>query len=201
MVIISYTLCIVLCAVVSSYIIYDSIEHHRTVPEDTVRSYARWKVDYKRLYHSPAEANHRLTVFHDQLMFIDRINREYGIKMISESQVIYSPMFTLNKYADLDREEFKARYAGATLLPDVEQSLSTYESINTSRVLPDSQSYKIQIRNQGQCGSCWVFSAILSTEKLHYDTTGQTVDLSHQELIDCDTGNNGCVGGAPERAY
>jgi hypothetical protein len=42
---------------------------------------------------------------------------------------------------------------------------------------------------------CWAMAAVASVEALHYLHTKQSITLSVQELIDCDTKNNGCKGG------
>ncbi|KQK21159.1 hypothetical protein BRADI_1g59040v3 [Brachypodium distachyon] len=48
------------------------------------------------------------------------------------------------------------------------------------------------VRNQNDCGSCWAMASVGSVEALHYMETKQSITLSTQELIDCDTGNYGC---------
>ncbi len=49
---------------------------------------------------------------------------------------------------------------------------------------------------KGSCGSCWAFSAVAATEKFYFDKSKTQVDLSQQELVDCDKSSSGCNGGS-----
>jgi len=121
--------------------------------------------------------------------------------------------FTLkvNKYTDLLPHEFKSVMNGYR--PDLKRNNTGEESIvflspehyceAPKSVDWREKGYVTPVKDQGQCGSCWSFSATGALEGQHMRKTGKLVSLSEQNLVDCSTseGNEGCNGGLMDNAF
>ena len=57
------------------------------------------------------------------------------------------------------------------------------------------------VKDQGQCGSCWSFSASGALEGAGYVTNKKLTSLSEQNFVDCDTTDAACNGGLMENAF
>jgi len=57
------------------------------------------------------------------------------------------------------------------------------------------------VKDQGQCGSCWAFSATETIESVWILAGKKTEILAPQQIVDCDTQDQGCNGGLPNDAF
>jgi len=59
------------------------------------------------------------------------------------------------------------------------------------------------VKDQGQCGSCWAFSTVVTLEGSYALKHNNLTTFSEQQLVDCSTvsGNFGCNGGWPFWTY
>ena len=58
-----------------------------------------------------------------------------------------------------------------------------------------------EVKNQGNCGSCWAFCATAAFESIIKINTGVEWDLSEQQVVSCNTGGDDCDGGWMNSAY
>ena len=134
-----------------------------------------------------------------------------NLKEILEHNSIIGKNFTMgvNQFTDLSPEEFKADYAnglGLGVFGVEKTACKTYAP--TGKVVPDSWDWRehgavTPVKNQGQCGSCWSFSASGAMEGAWAIKTTDIISISEQQLVDCSKkyGNLGCKGGFMDNAF
>ncbi|KAI3414797.1 uncharacterized protein J3R85_015835 [Psidium guajava] len=168
------------------------------VPSVT-KKFDEWMSRHGHDYKDVAEKAKRLKIFQENLRLIEEFNgaanRTYKLG--------------LNKYSDLTNEEFVAAFTGYRLPPSTRRNSSQVRSFQDQGLssIPESVNWVEKgavnpIKYQGQCGSCWSFSVVAAVEAITQITTGELLNLSEQQLIDCATnGNYGCRGGWMDNGF
>jgi len=103
----------------------------------------------------------------------------------------------VTKFSDLTPEEF--RKAAGLHKRKHPLNPSTYPALDVTDV-PVAIDWREKsavspVKDQGDCGSCWAFSATGVLESHHAIKTGKMVQLSEQQLVDCERELDGCDGG------
>ena len=124
----------------------------------------------------------------------------YFMKMNQYSDLLYSEMVSAMNGFRMDLIKNDTRSSGATFLAPEGFKLPTeVDWRKKGAVTP--------VKDQGQCGSCWAFSATGSLEGQYYRKTGKLISLSEKNLIDCTDDrktkycNEGCNGGLMDCAF
>jgi len=186
-------LVVLLCVLVAAALV-ESINRFDPV----AREFQSFKKTYKKVYSDAEEEETRLAIFRKNFANL------YKLRMQNPHAT-----FGITKFSDLSPEEFSKYY----LMPNsvfqdyVAPPVKTDFTV-AKNFAPDPTTWNwftkgvcTPVYNQGQCGSCWAFSATETIESYFVVGGGKLTGLSMEQIVDCDTSDHGCNGGMPSSAY
>ena len=167
-------------------------------------TFSTWSNLYNRTYLSPTERDYRESVYTQNLAKIAKHNLEN-----------YSWSLDVNQFADMTSKEFASQYIrGGYVSPNATTYRKRFYNwsllYGNKTTLPSSVDWTTQgavtpVKDQGQCGSCWAFSATGSMESTWFLKNGTLQSLSEQQLVDCSVAqgalHKGCDGGLMDYAF
>jgi len=167
-----------------------------SITPEIAQAFSNFAAKYGKEY-SASEYAARIAIFANNLEMVNRQNAEH-ILIGGEA------VFGITKFMDLTTEEFTAQYLSgyipsnhttATPMPRNSQRLGmTVDWV--------AKGYTTPVKDQGQCGSCWAFSATEAIES-YAALSGKysLITLAPQQITSCDKVDQGCNGGNTETAY
>lgn len=194
-----------LLLLLSSFFSVSSADFHLRKRELTVlndgdewKQFTNFQERFSKRYENIEELETRFQIFRENLRNIILHNLDH------------TQNFTMgiNQFTDLTAQEFKDQFVGGLKAEVGSYGCGSFTS--SAAGAPSSIDWRSKgavtsVKDQGQCGSCWTFSATGAVEGAWAISKGQLVDLSEQELVDCATGvsygSHGCSGGQMEGAF
>jgi C1A family cysteine protease len=183
-----FTLALALAAVANAAL--------RIHPE-TMTAFQNFQVKYGKTYASEEEFAKRLQIFAKNVEMVNRQNEEHIL-------IGGEPVFGITKFMDLTTEEFSAMYL-TYIAPDESNRTRvtpTFDGPLATSIDWVAKGATTAVKDQGQCGSCWAFSAVAAVES-YASLSGKygLIKLSTQQVNSCDKTDGGCNGGNTETAY
>jgi hypothetical protein len=151
---------------------------------------------YGKFYHTKEEFEYRFSAFKTNLVKIAELNK-------AQVAAGGKPCFGVNLFADIPSHEFAQRLMKNLTYPVPQQAEVPFTMPNAD-VDWRLKNAVTAVKDQGQCGSCWAFSATEATESFYYlvNTSGHKLyELSPQQVTACTYNYNGCNGGWPYDGY
>jgi len=165
--------------------------------------FAKFQQEHNKEYKTRAEHNHRFNVFAENVRKINEHN-----------SAGHSYQKGINQFSDLTDAEFKAQYLGGYkgLAAPAGKTTSEQPARKAIKDLPASVDWRdagavTDVKNQGQCGSCWAFATTEMIESYAALAGGDLPVLSAQQVTSCTPnplacgGTGGCMGSIPQLGY
>jgi cathepsin F len=161
--------------------------------QDPLQQFIAFQHKYGKSYTSSTEFDMRFTVFKNNLAIAAKLNAKGD-----------NATYGVTKFMDMTPDEFKniilmKKPINKNIPGKVWEAkklvglAASFDWRDKGAVTP--------VYNQGQCGSCWAFSITENIESQWFLAGNTLTSLSMEQVVDCDTSDDGCGGGDPPTAY
>lgn len=169
--------------------------------DDSWSKFQQFQTRFHRRYESFTEMRKRFEIFRSNLYSIELHN----------SIMVNNFTLSVNQFTDLTNDEFVSMNRRGLQYKNLGlYQCEAYVPYTNPMSLPENVDWReknavTSVKDQGQCGSCWTFSATGAIEGAWSISNGELMDLSEQELVDCAVGfqygSHGCNGGQMDGAF
>ena len=165
---------------------------------DEWNQFKKFQGRFNKFYNTIEELETRFDIFRSNL-------RDIILHNLDNSQNF---TMNINQFTDLTPIEFKEQFTGGLKVEVGSYGCATFTSSASGAPVSIDWRKKnavTSVKDQGQCGSCWTFSSTGASEGAWAIATGDLIDLSEEQLVECATGvqygSHGCSGGQMEGAF
>jgi cathepsin F len=165
-----------------------------TLAADPLTQFVTFQHQYGKTYKTQEEFEMRFNVFKNNLAIAAKLNAKSK-----------NATYGVTKFSDMTPDEFKNIIL---MKRPINKNIAgkVWEGPKKAVKLPTSFDWRdhgavTPVYNQGQCGSCWAFSVTENIESQWFLAGHTLASLSMQQIVSCDTSDDGCGGGDPPTAY
>ncbi|CAG2173261.1 unnamed protein product [Oppiella nova] len=171
-------------------------------PDDIENEWQKFKSEFRGSngFQAMADEPKRRQVFETNYKTIVSHNDE-------ADKGIHTYRMGVNQFADWTDEEFQQKMLSLHMKPltDVHNLTQYVRNTNSKKIIPPNQDWtskESRIKNQGSCGSCFAFASVDTIESHYTINTGNKIELSPQNIVDCLYRSDVCqTGGSLAEAY
>ncbi|KAH7575790.1 hypothetical protein JRO89_XS02G0221800 [Xanthoceras sorbifolium] len=175
----------------------DGLDDHMSLSKFE-HQFSDFKKTYNKVYDTEEENEYRFGVFMSNLL---RARRHQKLDP--------SAKHGITKFSDLTPSEFHDQFLISEKLqrPNLPNTILNAPVLSTNDLATQidwrDRGAVTRVKDQGSCKASWAFSVAGILEAVHYQSSYQLVDLSVQQILDCDSTcfppdtncDAGCVGG------
>ena len=173
---------------------YINIRDDINLINDKWSLFINYIINYDKYYSTFSSINERFIIFHENFDYINKHNQNnnssYSLGVTNFADMKY------NEYSDYINKITNIK--NNICINGKEESGNILEYIDWRK-----NNAVTDVKDQGQCGSCWAFSTTGSLEGVYAIKNGIIKSFSEQQLVDCSLtyGNLGCNVGIMQNAF
>jgi len=144
-------------------------------------------------------------IFLENAVYLQELRDEHFAATGEPGQFVYG----WTKFFDISRAEFRATYLtykpSARVL-EAHRTIPVHKALGNINVRGTSVDWRSKgvitaVKDQGQCGSCWAFSTTEGVESFSALAGKPLTSMAPEQIVDCDTVDQGCNGGDLPTAF